>query len=76
VVEKDQVREYLSKLDIHKSMRPNGMHPQVLRKLADVIARPHSIIFITLIIIIFDYYINDYKGKVMTDKLDKICTMK
>jgi len=38
-VEEDQVREYLYKLHICKSMGPGGIHPQVLGELADVIAR-------------------------------------
>lgn len=45
LVEKGQVREYLNKLDIHKAVGPDGMHPQVLRELADVTPRPLSRIF-------------------------------
>jgi len=45
LVEQDLVRDDVSKLDMHKSMDPDGMHPQVLMELADVIAEPLTIIF-------------------------------
>jgi len=45
LLKEDRMRDHLSKLDTHRSMSPDGMHPQVLRELADVIAEPLSIVF-------------------------------
>lgn len=36
----DPVRDFLGKLDAHESVCPDEMLPQVLRELADVIAKP------------------------------------
>lgn len=46
LVEEDQVREYLLKLDVCKSMVSNGMNTQVLKELADV--------FMGLVLILFE----------------------
>jgi len=43
-VEEDQVSEYFNKLNICNSMGTDGMHPRVLRELADVTVRPLLII--------------------------------
>ncbi|CAM4697142.1 unnamed protein product [Lepidochelys kempii] len=44
-VEKEVVRDYLEKLDLHKSMGPDALHLRVLKELAAVIAEPLAIIF-------------------------------
>ena len=42
---KDQVREHLNKLKIHRSVGPNGRHPGVLTLLIYVIVRALWLIF-------------------------------
>ena len=44
-VKEELVYELLHELDPHKSMGTDNIHPRVLREMADIIARPLSIIF-------------------------------
>ncbi|KFQ46106.1 hypothetical protein N333_04586, partial [Nestor notabilis] len=44
-VGEDQVRDHLKNLNVHKSMGPDEIHPQVLKELANEVAKPLSVIF-------------------------------
>ncbi|NWZ98260.1 PO11 protein, partial [Nesospiza acunhae] len=45
IIQEETVKELLKCLDVHKSMGPDGIHPRVMRELANELAKPLSIIY-------------------------------
>ncbi|KFW70572.1 hypothetical protein AS28_01949, partial [Pygoscelis adeliae] len=45
IIQEEAVNDLLHHLDTHKSMGPDGIHPRVLRELAEEVAKLLSIIY-------------------------------
>ncbi|KFW63937.1 hypothetical protein AS28_13608, partial [Pygoscelis adeliae] len=45
IIQEEAVNDLLRHLDTHKSMGPDGIHPRVLRELAEELTKPLSIIY-------------------------------
>ncbi|KAK4822009.1 hypothetical protein QYF61_006623 [Mycteria americana] len=45
IIQGEMVSDLLHHLDTHKSMRPDEIHPRVLKEVADVLTKPLSIIY-------------------------------
>jgi len=45
IIQEEAVNDLLCHLDAYKSMRPDGIHPRVLRELVEELAKPLSIIY-------------------------------
>uniref|UniRef100_A0A8D2QBA3 Reverse transcriptase domain-containing protein n=1 Tax=Zonotrichia albicollis TaxID=44394 RepID=A0A8D2QBA3_ZONAL len=45
IIQEEAVKELLKCLDVHKSMGPDGIHPRVMRELANELAMPLSITY-------------------------------